>query len=243
MSTIQNLTHSLSAVAEHFKVNEIDVKRWAALGFITVDTVDGKKYVSHDSLVAAIPRLSGVPMGIKRDKVWFDKAAIPSGKRRLAGEIKVASENQLLSSGEVAARSNERTNSLGITLQFTDEIKAAVDAPWISGFQSKIKSSIGKKDGYWQPSTVREAYIAEYLLKALESKTGHNLNALYESKTAFESLVKLATDKLLSDSIQFIDNVPAITGRLRNPPAVIYSIASNVLFNRAGVTFIASQIF
>ena len=57
MSSISNLTYSLPDVAAHFQVEPLDVMRWAALGAIKTESVNGKPCVMHDELVAAIPKL------------------------------------------------------------------------------------------------------------------------------------------------------------------------------------------
>ena len=237
--SIANLTHSLPDVANHFHVEPIEVSRWAALGFINVDIVDDKQCVLHDNLVAAIPRLSTVPMGIRRGPAWFDSVHIPKGKNRFKNAVKDAAESQMLSQGEVAARANSRTKSIEIELLHSPEISQATQAEWIGGIEKKIRESTGSKTGYWQPPNVRTAYVADCLVQNVKRTTAANLANLYASKPEFEKHVSGAVSEFLNGYCSFTEVVQTATLNV----AVIYSLANRSAFNQEQVQRVAGWIF
>lgn len=239
MSSITNLTYSLPDVANHFQVEPLDVMRWAALGAIQTESVNGKPCVMHDELVAAIPKLANVVMGIKRNGDWFDGVHVPKAKSRYAAAVKGAAMEQMLTSGEVEARVNGRTRSMSIELIYSKEISQAVQEQFLGGFRKKVKESIGKNSDYWTPPNILTAYIADHLISSVKRSAAGSLAKLYESKPMFEKHVDEAVADFMGNEAQFSEVMQSSVMNV----AVNYSLTHKAAFTEEQTRRIAGWIF
>lgn len=237
--SISNLTYSLPDVANHFQVEPLDVMRWAALGAIKTEDVGGKPCVLHDELVAAIPKLANVAMGIKRKGDWFDMVFVPKAKSRYAAAVKGAAMEQMLTPGEVEARVNGRTRSMSMELLYSVEISQAVQEPFLGGFRKKVKESIGKNSDYWTPPNILTAYIADHLISSVKRSAAGSMAKLYESKPMFETHVNEAVAEFMANESQFSEVMQSSVMNV----AVVYSLLHRTAFRDEQVRRVASWIF
>lgn len=239
MSSISNLTYSLPDVASHFQVEPLDVMRWAALGAIKTESVNGKPCVMHNELVAAIPKLANVAMGVKRKGDWFDGVHVPKAKSRYAAAVKSSALEQMLTPGEVEARVNGRTRSMQMELIYSVEISQAVQEPFMGGFRKKVKESIGKASDYWTPPNILTAYIADHLISSVKRSAAGSLSKLYESKPMFETHVNDAVADFMGNESQFSEVMQSSVMNV----SVVYSLLHKTAFTEEQCRRVASWIF
>lgn len=231
-----------------FNLNDAAFQRLRA--FKTIE-FDGNNQISKTAAGDCLPAMGALPEGLPRGETWF--CNIPQGRAAIDRVLKDETQNQKLSTGEIAARTNDRTISIEVSLELTPELIEATTKPIESGLSSRFGRSLkGQKSAIptkqrrnqeknWQADSIRSAYIAERLIKLAANQTGQQFRNLFSSPDRFEMVKANAINEFRNGSTGYAESV-SIPGRFSSV-LVKYSLSNSLLFPASEVNQISSQIF